>query len=70
MTDLKQQVAANIREVRKARGLTQEQLGQLLGIGEATVSRYEAGNQNFTIETLSKIADVLKADISVIISIL
>lgn len=59
MADIKQQVGQLIREARKARGLTQKELGEKLGVGEPTVNGYEGGKQNLTIETLQKIADAL-----------
>lgn len=59
MNDVKQQVAEMIKEARKARGLTQKELGEKLGVGEPTVNGYESGKQNLTIETLKKIADAL-----------
>ena len=32
-----------LKELRKQRGMTQEDLGKLLGVGKATVSKYESG---------------------------
>ncbi|WP_461114290.1 helix-turn-helix domain-containing protein [Spirosoma jeollabukense] len=60
MADIKQQIGQQIREARKAKGLTQKELAVKLGVGETTVSHYEAGKQNLTIETLAKIATVLE----------
>lgn len=59
MTDIKRQVGQQIRAARKAKGYTQKELGEKLGVGETTVSHYEAGKQNLTIETLARIATVL-----------
>lgn len=59
MTDIKQRVGQQIREARKAKGLTQKELGEKLGVGEPTVNGYESGKQNLTIETLQKIANAL-----------
>lgn len=57
--DIKQQVGQQIREARKAKGLTQKELGEKLGVSESTVNQYESGKQNLTIDTLGKIADAL-----------
>jgi HTH-type transcriptional regulator/antitoxin HipB len=60
MTEATKKVGDLIRETRKAKGLTQRELGELLGIGDPTVNKYESGKQNPTVETLEKIAEVLK----------
>lgn len=52
-----------LKEARKRRGLTQEQLEKLSGIEQAVISRYErgaVGNPSF--ETVVKLADALKID--------
>ena len=64
MTDIKQQVGQQIREARKAKGLTQKELGEKLGVSESTVNQYESGKQNLTIETLSKISEALDLSFS------
>lgn len=49
-----------IREARKARGMTQRELGERSGIAEPTVRKYEAGQLNPKIETLQKLASALE----------
>lgn len=48
-----------IRELRKARGLTQEQLAELVEVEQKHVSRLELGKSYPTIERLEKIAGAL-----------
>lgn len=36
-------VSERIKKLRLAYGLTQEQLGEILGVGKATVQKYESG---------------------------
>lgn len=48
-----------IRAARKRKGLTQKQLGELCGIAEPTIRRYELGKLNPKMETLIKIAEPL-----------
>ena len=50
---------AKIKEIRKQKGLTQKQLGDLCGMADSAIRRYENGNANPKIETLQKIADAL-----------
>ena len=53
-----------IRKYRKEKGLTQKQLGELCGIADSNIRKYESGKQNPKIETLQKIADALNIDIN------
>ncbi|WZY00395.1 helix-turn-helix transcriptional regulator [Bacillus sp. FSL W7-1360] len=47
----------HLRSLRKQRKLTQEQLGQMLGVTKVSVSGYETGNRNPDTSTLIKICD-------------
>ena len=49
-----------IRNARKAKGLTQRQLGKTCGIDEANIRKYEANRQNPKLETLLKSASALE----------
>ena len=48
-----------IRKYGTEKGLTQKKLGELCGIADSNIRKYESGNQNPKIETLQKIADAL-----------
>lgn len=52
-------IAENIAGYRKARGLTQEQLGERLGVTNQAVSKWESAVSHPDILLLPKIADVL-----------
>lgn len=52
-----------IRTVRKERNLTQEQLGDLVGVQKAQISKLENGNNSATIDTILKVFSALKAEI-------
>lgn len=60
-------VGENIRRLRKEQGLTQKQLGQLCGINEANIRKYELGGANPKIETLHKIAKALEKSIILLV---
>lgn len=53
-----------IRKCRKEAGLTQKELGERAGIAEPTIRKYESNRLNPKIETLQKIADALKVNVS------
>lgn len=63
-------VGENIKRIRNEKGLTQKQLGELCGINEVQIRRYELGgkNANPKIETIQKIADALKVDWKIFIT--
>lgn len=56
---MEQTIGAKIRELRKARDLTQKELGERAGIAEPTIRRYELGKLNPKFETVQKIAKAL-----------
>lgn len=58
------QFGKRIKECRKARGLTQEQLASAVGIATNTISRYEINERQPNLETLNKIAVALEMDFS------
>lgn len=53
----------NIRDLRKAAGMTQTDLAKLLGVNRATISKYENGTINLNVSQLQKIADALGVDV-------
>lgn len=52
-------VGDKIKSKRLEKGMTQKRLGELSGIAEPTIRRYEAGKLNPKKETIKKIADGL-----------
>ena len=66
MSEITKRVGELIRKVRKEKGFTQKELGEKLGLTEATFNRYETGRQNLTLDTLQKIADVLEVRVNIL----
>ena len=52
-----------IRVTRKKRNLTQEQLGELIGVKKAEISKLERNARNMTLSTVLKIFHALKANV-------
>ena len=48
-----------IKEIRKSRGLTAKELGELVGKAESTINLYENGKREPDFETLLKMSEVL-----------
>lgn len=49
-----------IKEIRKSKNMTQEQLSRAIGVSRSVISKYENGTIPITLETLSEIAKVLE----------
>ncbi|HIS02174.1 MAG TPA: helix-turn-helix transcriptional regulator [Candidatus Excrementavichristensenella intestinipullorum] len=54
----------NLRALRESRGLTQESLGNRLGVAKSTVSMYESGNREPSFEMVESIADFFNVPLS------
>ena len=52
-----------IKTARLERNLTQEQLGQLVGVQKSQISKLESSTNSATIDTILKVFKALKADI-------
>lgn len=52
-----------IKQTRKERNLTQEQLGKLIGVQKAQISRIENNASNVTMDTLLRVFTALKATV-------
>jgi len=53
-----------IRTTRLQRNLTQEQLGELIGVQKAQISKLEKNANNVTVETILKVFNALKAKVN------
>lgn len=49
-----------IKELRKEKGLTLKALGELLNLGESTMSMYESGKRSPDYDTLKKLSDIFE----------
>jgi len=52
-----------IKQTRQERKLTQEELGKLIGVQKAQISRIENNASNVTIQTLMKVFNALQAKV-------
>jgi transcriptional regulator with XRE-family HTH domain len=62
--DVRKRVGLNLRRLRQAKGLTQEELAHRAEIHQTYLSGVEVGKRNPSIEVLDRIAAALGADIS------
>jgi len=53
-----------IKSARKKRKLTQEELGNLIGVQKSQISKLENGASNVTIGTILKVFEALKAKVN------
>jgi HTH-type transcriptional regulator/antitoxin HipB len=60
-TDL---IGKAIKQTRMERKMTQEELGKLIGVQKAQISRLESNASNATIDTLMRVFSALKAKVT------
>jgi transcriptional regulator with XRE-family HTH domain len=54
--------ASNLRRLREAAGLSQDELGLRAGVGVSNVSRYESAKRDPSVRTVARLADALGVD--------
>ena len=57
-------LSEQIKSLRKEQNLTQEQLGKLIGVQRAQISKLENNTSNVTIGTIMKVFSALKATVN------
>ena len=61
-------VGEKIKEIRKKRGFSQKELGELSGTSETTIKQYELGKRQPRIEQLKGIAKALNIPLIILIN--
>ena len=61
-------IGQNIKNARKSKGLSQKQLGKLLGVSQAAIGQFENEKSTPKIETIKKIATALDVPVSELVS--
>src|SRR3954463_1304074 len=56
-------IGSLVRDARRHRGLTQQQLAQRLGTSQSAVARIEQGGQNLTLELLGRLSAALDSEL-------
>ena len=57
----------SMRSIRKSKGMTMKELGELVGVAEVTVSFYETGKREPSLDVLCKIADALDVSLDMLV---
>ena len=60
----KQRIGAQLLDLRKSRGWTQEYVADRVGVNRSTVSNIERGTRSLTLETLRKFCDLFSVEVS------
>lgn len=63
MADILELVGKRIRDIRKSKSLSQEQLGEKSGFHFTYIGGLERGERNISLSNLAKIAEALEVDI-------
>ena len=62
----RQRIGTDLSELRKQRGMTQQQVADIAQMQRNHISRIEAGRYSVGFDTLQTIADALDADIRIV----
>jgi transcriptional regulator with XRE-family HTH domain len=68
VSELRKQVGRRVRELRHARDLTQEQLGERAGLSYKFIGEVERGIGNPTLDTLASVAAALDVEVVDLVS--
>lgn len=66
--ELGDRIARNLKQLREARGLTQEQMAKIAGVPRATWTNLESGSANPTLSVLHRAARALQVTIEELLS--
>jgi len=58
----------SLESLRRARGLNQEQLAEMAGVKQSTISKVERGYDGVTLRVLRQLAGALKVDVAELVS--
>jgi transcriptional regulator with XRE-family HTH domain len=61
--EIKKLIGSRIKHLRKAKGLSQEELSEKVGLSSKYLSSIERGNENPTLDTFMKLAQALNVEI-------
>ena len=62
------EIAYQILQLRKKNKMSQAKLAKKIGTKQSNIARMEAGNQNFSIDTLQKLAGALGSELKIVFS--
>jgi transcriptional regulator with XRE-family HTH domain len=60
--ELQQRIGANVRTIRLARELSQEEFADALGVHRTYVGAIERGERNLTLQTIERLAQILSVE--------
>ena len=61
--DLQKVVGRNLRAYRLERGLSQEDFAEVVGVHRTYMGGLERGERNLTLQSLERLAEVLRLDV-------
>lgn len=67
--NIKMELANRIKAIRKAAGLTQNQVAEIIGVSQPTYSEYEKKAGNCAFYTLQKIAKALNVSVPFLVDV-
>ena len=68
MNDNEITLAKRLHDLRKEKGLSQPELGQLIGTSGAIIGRYERGEMNPSVDVAKKLANALEVTLDYLVT--
>ncbi|MCI8346641.1 MAG: helix-turn-helix transcriptional regulator [Bacilli bacterium] len=62
-------IGQRIRRIRKKKEVTQKQLAEILSLSNSTISHYENGSRNISLEDLTTICNYFEVDVDKILGL-
>ena len=62
------EIAYQILQLRKKKHISQTQLAKKMGTKQSNIARMESGQQNFSVDTLQKLAAALGSELKIVFS--
>ena len=62
-------IGSKLRELRKKRGISQEDLAKVLGVTKSTISKYELGQREPDINAILKISEQFGASVEYLLGV-
>ena len=61
---IREEIGKNIKKARQSKGFTMQSLADKIGISRVSITRFESGKENLTIDTIQKLADAIGVHIT------
>lgn len=65
--NMNKKIASRIKEARKAAGMSQARLAEIMGCAQQNIAYLESGSNSLTVKSLQEVANALNCDLNVLL---